>query len=594
MSNNTTPPLISVVIPCHNHRLFLATAINSVTKQTAKLAYEIVLIDDNSQDNPEVVMRQFTDVNFQFRRISAQSPSVARNLGTRLSRGQIIIYLDADNQLLPNFFSETVVPIMNNQAEVVFGQALNFGSIEANQAIFNSYLPSFSSLYLISSIDTCCAVKKVALPKNPWDKDIPYSEEDWDFHLNNLSHKLRYQFIDKPIYRYYVSSAKKNTTQHFAKILACRQYVHKKYESFYTLPASSFLISVSGSGQHLKQRLTAMLAQDSDKNIKSLIFINNAQNTNLIEQCVVPFIKKYQDQYHSIAVTSLAHPQYLSPAQQFEVNWRHGLKIATQKPSKIYLQNSASLQNSTNLIKTSLAINYVLHSITSIKQLHCLLQSLSFDSEKDQLTLIPQNYLTYKQLRDAQFPPNTVLKNCSTNLATELNSQLANLSFDYLVCFGSNCTIDYKFRERLQNMLPDQIIYGYTTDGPKAIDVLNLLVIKPKDLPLSNLFNSKFQDYSALSLSFCLSMMRKNIGIQSSSYLRINRPAKLSYKNKARLIFSLGLIASQEIPIMQYFTFKRKYLPKQVYVNWHPLFWLGVLADFLARPIFRKKRFFLP
>lgn len=91
-------PLVSVVIPCHNHGRFLGQAIESVMRQAPRNV-EIVVVDDGSTDNTREVMTRYPAV----RGIAQANAGLAaaRNVGLRASRGHYVVFLDADDLLLP-------------------------------------------------------------------------------------------------------------------------------------------------------------------------------------------------------------------------------------------------------------------------------------------------------------------------------------------------------------------------------------------------------------------------------------------------------------------------------------------------------------
>lgn len=90
-------PLVSVVIPCWNQAHFLAEAIESALEQTYA-PVEIVVVDDGSDDNSGQVARRYPGV--EYRRQPNRGPAAARNAGLRASRGEFVVFLDADDRLL--------------------------------------------------------------------------------------------------------------------------------------------------------------------------------------------------------------------------------------------------------------------------------------------------------------------------------------------------------------------------------------------------------------------------------------------------------------------------------------------------------------
>jgi len=90
--------LISVVIPCHNQAHFLADAIESVLAQSYP-HHEIVVVDDGSTDNTWEVAGRYPGVARIHQ--SNKGLAAARNAGFHHARGEYLVFLDADDRLLP-------------------------------------------------------------------------------------------------------------------------------------------------------------------------------------------------------------------------------------------------------------------------------------------------------------------------------------------------------------------------------------------------------------------------------------------------------------------------------------------------------------
>lgn len=90
---------VGVVIPTYNHARFLAEAISSVLAQT-RPADEIIVVDDGSTDDPISVVAQFPQIRI-FRQ-NNRGLSAARNTGLRVCGASHIVFLDADDRLLPS------------------------------------------------------------------------------------------------------------------------------------------------------------------------------------------------------------------------------------------------------------------------------------------------------------------------------------------------------------------------------------------------------------------------------------------------------------------------------------------------------------
>lgn len=92
-------PLVSVIIPCYNQGRYLAEAIDSACGQSYPNA-EVIVVDDGSTDETREVARRYPDVTYVHHRNAGTAE--ARNLGLKTSRGEYVIFLDADDRLLPD------------------------------------------------------------------------------------------------------------------------------------------------------------------------------------------------------------------------------------------------------------------------------------------------------------------------------------------------------------------------------------------------------------------------------------------------------------------------------------------------------------
>jgi glycosyltransferase involved in cell wall biosynthesis len=127
------PNLVSVVIPCFDHSQFLAQAIESVLAQSYS-NYEIIVVDDGSTDNTAEVAGRYPAVRYVYQQNAGLSS--ARNTGLRESRGQFLVFLDADDRLLAHAL-ETGINCMHEHPECAFVSG-HCRVIDANGAILPS------------------------------------------------------------------------------------------------------------------------------------------------------------------------------------------------------------------------------------------------------------------------------------------------------------------------------------------------------------------------------------------------------------------------------------------------------------------------
>ena len=101
-----TAPEVSVIIPCYNGERFLKATLESVFSQSYQ-NFEVIVIDDGSTDSSSLIIKEYGD---RIRAVFTENRgvSVARNHGTRLARGALFQYLDADDLLHPDALKQRV------------------------------------------------------------------------------------------------------------------------------------------------------------------------------------------------------------------------------------------------------------------------------------------------------------------------------------------------------------------------------------------------------------------------------------------------------------------------------------------------------
>lgn len=132
----------AIVITTFNHAHFLADALNSVVGQTSCPA-EVIVVDDGSSDDPASVVARFPCVNLI--RTSNQGLAAARNVGLAAASARYIVFLDADDVLLPNAIADGVACLRANP-----GAALVCGGFRFADAVLtpkgNDMIPRLGPL----------------------------------------------------------------------------------------------------------------------------------------------------------------------------------------------------------------------------------------------------------------------------------------------------------------------------------------------------------------------------------------------------------------------------------------------------------------
>ena len=95
-----TMPKISVIIPLYNKEAIIERSLQSVLSQDYD-DFEVVIVNDGSTDRSMDIVRSIQDPRLVLIEQENGGPSKARNTGVKNAKGDWIVFLDADDELLP-------------------------------------------------------------------------------------------------------------------------------------------------------------------------------------------------------------------------------------------------------------------------------------------------------------------------------------------------------------------------------------------------------------------------------------------------------------------------------------------------------------
>ena len=115
-------PAVSIVIPTYNRSKLLRNAVNSVLGQESQSPFEIVVVDNNSNDDTKLVVQSLIQNHpgkVRYVVETKQGNAHARNLGVRTAKGAIIAFIDDDVSVENNWLG-VLKGILDSRKEVSF------------------------------------------------------------------------------------------------------------------------------------------------------------------------------------------------------------------------------------------------------------------------------------------------------------------------------------------------------------------------------------------------------------------------------------------------------------------------------------------
>lgn len=113
--------LVSVIVPVYNTGMYLQECIESILEQTIPV-YEIILVDDNSNDNSASICDKYADNYSNIHVIHKEKNeglSAARNTGMRVAKGEYLLFCDSDDKLKLEMVEKICKPIEDIKLDIV-------------------------------------------------------------------------------------------------------------------------------------------------------------------------------------------------------------------------------------------------------------------------------------------------------------------------------------------------------------------------------------------------------------------------------------------------------------------------------------------
>lgn len=182
-----SPPLVSIIIPCHNAEPWLGATLDSALAQTWPLT-EIIVINDGSTDDSLAAARRFEARGVRVADQPNRGASAARNHGLRLARGEFLQFLDADDLISPEKIGAQVELLRERPAGTVATCA--WGRFQddpgtarfVDTAVFRDFAPVD---FLVLAGDTgammhpsCWLLPRVVADRaGPWDESLSLNDD---------------------------------------------------------------------------------------------------------------------------------------------------------------------------------------------------------------------------------------------------------------------------------------------------------------------------------------------------------------------------------------------------------------------------------
>ena len=171
---------ISVIIPCFNAESFVERAVNSVMKQTYR-EFELIAVDDHSTDGTFNKLNQLQQSypDMHILKSSGKGACAARNTGFSVATGDYLLFLDADDELLPEKLTSDVHVIEKSESPALVVGAYHRKSSRSSEIAKTREGNPFVRLFNGELGCTCSNLfKRSAFEQSgKWNEDLQSSQE---------------------------------------------------------------------------------------------------------------------------------------------------------------------------------------------------------------------------------------------------------------------------------------------------------------------------------------------------------------------------------------------------------------------------------
>lgn len=203
---------ISVVIPVYNAEAYLEKCLNSIQNQTYA-NWEVVAVDDGSKDGSYELMSRYAAQDNRIRAYTKanQGPGLTRNYALERAMGDVIVFIDSDDYVEPDYFEKVAEAFDEECTDVVFIDAIQEkpdGSVICEELMSRYSKCSKKELISYQMCGTMPwggwrkAVRRDLIERNGvrYSADPVGEEAIYSFDVLRYAHKI--SFVAKPLYHY--------------------------------------------------------------------------------------------------------------------------------------------------------------------------------------------------------------------------------------------------------------------------------------------------------------------------------------------------------------------------------------------------------
>ena len=203
--------LVSIVIPAYNSKKYLKQCLNSCINQTYK-NIEIILVDDASSEELYPIAKEY-DVKY-IRNNKNSGPAFSRNIGIKMSQGELVSFIDADDIMHPQKIELSVKEFKDDVGMTCGNYKILFNRLTLYPKFYNHPIDVNWELLMkqnfVASGST--TVRKDVLEQMNGFNEEYWIAEDYDLWLR-ISERYKIKYIHDILYFYSIVKNGNSLTQ---------------------------------------------------------------------------------------------------------------------------------------------------------------------------------------------------------------------------------------------------------------------------------------------------------------------------------------------------------------------------------------------
>lgn len=180
---NSSDIFFSIIIPSYNRADLIAHTLESVLAQEYP-HFEIIVVDDGSTDHTEEVLAPFLNAQVHYFRKENGERGAARNFGIQKAKGDYITFLDSDDIVYPNHFSEAIKVIYAREEPAIFHLAYEMKNPDGKIiSQYNQRQGNINQQLIYGNLLSCIGVfvRRDVIHQHSFNEDRALAgSEDWE------------------------------------------------------------------------------------------------------------------------------------------------------------------------------------------------------------------------------------------------------------------------------------------------------------------------------------------------------------------------------------------------------------------------------